>query len=67
LVAVERQLGTHPALVCDADAFANFFKLNRDAEGRFVIYTHGAFFKAGPGYADSKAAAAVWFGEQSTL
>jgi hypothetical protein len=67
LAAIGRELGAHPALASGVDAFSEFFKVSRDEQGRFVIYTHGAFFKSGPGYADSKAAAGVWFGEQSKL
>jgi hypothetical protein len=67
LGGARRELGAHAALAAGVDAFADFFKLGRDDLGRLVVYTHGAFFKSGPRGADSKAAAGVWFGEQSKL
>jgi len=66
LAAIGRELGAH-VLADGVDVFAEFFKLVRDDEERFVVYTHGAYFKTGPGKADSKAAVGVWFGEQSKL
>jgi len=67
LAAIGRELGAHAPLADGVDVFAEFFKLVRDDEERFVVYTHGAFFKTGPGKEDSKAAVGVWFGEQSKL
>jgi hypothetical protein len=67
LAAIERELSDHAALEDGVDTFAEFFKLKRDDDARFVVYTHGAYFKTGPGGADSKAAVGVWFGEQSKL
>jgi len=66
LAAVERKLGAHPALAAGADPFVDFFCLNRDADGRFVIYTFGLYLK-GLNDEDATSAVGIWFGQESTL
>jgi hypothetical protein len=66
LAAVERKLGAHPALAAGADPFVELFCLNRDADGRFVIYTFGLYLK-GLKDEETKSAAGIWFGQESQL
>jgi len=67
MAVVALTLGAHPGLAAGADAFVDFFHLNRDDQGRFVFYTHAAHFRPGPGNPHGTAAAGVWFGPQSQL